>query len=178
SYFGETSNRLLDRLLGEQLEDGGWNCEAERGSVRSSFHTTICVLGGLLEYEKARGATAAVTHARGRAQEDLLERRLFRRLSSGEVINSKWTRFSFPTTWHYDILRGLDYLRGAGVAADERVAEAVELVARRRHQNGRWPLNHAHPDPVHLDMEGGAGKASRWITLRAFRVLDWDSARG
>jgi hypothetical protein len=177
SYFGETSDRLLDRLLGEQLKDGGWNCEAERGSVRSSFHTTICVLEGLLEYEKARGATAAVTDARARAQEYLLERRMFRRLSSGEVIDSNWTRFSFPTTWHYDVLRGLDYLRSAGVEPDERLAEAVGLVAKRRHQNGQWPLHDPHPDAVHLDMEGGAGKPSRWNTLRALRVLDWYSAQ-
>ncbi len=187
SYFGETRDRLLDRLLGEQLVDGGWNCEAERGSVRSSFHTTICVLEGLLEYEKAKGPTAAVTDARVRAQEYLMERRMFRRLSSGEVIKDRkrppvqgrdWTRFSFPTTWHYDVLRGLDYLRSAGVEPDERVAEAVGLVAKRRHQNGRWPLHDPHPDPVHLDMEGGRGKPSRWNTLRALRVLDWYSAQG
>ena len=187
SYFGETRDRLLDRLLGEQLVDGGWNCEAERGSVRSSFHTTICVLEGLLEYEKAKGPTAAVTDARVRAQEYLLERRMFRRLSSGEVIKDRkrppvqgrdWTRFSFPTTWHYDVLRGLDYLRSAGVEPDKRVAEAVGLVAKRRHQNGRWPLHDPHPDPVHLDMEGGAGKPSRWNTLRALRVLNWYSAQG
>jgi hypothetical protein len=177
SYFGETSDRLLDRLLGEQLKDGGWNCDAERGSVRSSFHTTICVLEGLLEYEKARGATAAVTDARARAQEYLLERRMFRRLSSGEVIDSNWTGFSFPTTWHYDVLRGLDYLRSAGVEPDERLAEAVGLVAKGRHQNGQWPLHDPHPDPVHLDMEGGAGKPSRWNTLRALRVLDWYAAQ-
>ena len=173
SYFDESSDRLADRLLGEQLGDGGWNCEAERGSVRSSFHTTICVLEGLLEYEKAKGANAAVTDARARGQEYLLERRMFRRLSSGEVIDSNWTRFCFPPTWHYDILRGLDYLRTAGVQPDERAAEAVELVAKRQHQNGRWPLHKPHPDPVHLDMEGGRGKPSRWNTLRALRVLDW-----
>ncbi len=175
-YFGEASDRLVDRLLGEQLEDGGWNCEAPQ-SRRSSFHTTICVLEGLLAYEKAKSATAVVTEARVRAQEYLLERRMFRSLSSGEVIDRNWTRFSFPTTWHYDVLRGLDYLRSAGVEPDERVAEAVELVAMRRHQNGRWPLQNPHPDPVHFDMEGGKGKASRWNTLRALRVLDWYSAR-
>jgi hypothetical protein len=177
AYFGEISERLLGRLLGEQLADGGWNCEAERGSVRSSFHSTICVLDGLLEYEKARGATAAVTEARTRAHEYLLERRLFRRLSSGEVIDSRWTRFAFPTTWHYDVLRGLDYFRNAGVAPDERMAEAVALVEKRRHQNGRWPLAAPHADPVDLDMEGGKGSPSRWNTLRALRVLDWYSAQ-
>jgi len=173
SYFGESSDRLVDRLLGEQLKDGGWNCEAERGSVRSSFHTTICVLEGLLEYEKAKGANAAVTNARARAHEYLLERRMFRRLSTGKVIDPSWTRFSFPTTWHYDVLRGLDYLRGAGVERDERVAEAIGLVLKRQHQNGRWPLHKPHADPIHLDMEGGQGKPSRWNTLRALRVLSW-----
>src|SRR5262249_18544473 len=176
AYFGEASARLVDRLLGEQLEDGGWNCEAERGSVRSSFHTTICVLEGLLECEKANGAAPAVTAARVRAPEDLLDRRMFRRLSTGEVIDRNWTRFSFPTTWHYDVLRGLDYFRSAGVE-DERMAEAVGLVTKRRHQNGRWPRNTPHPDPVHLDMEGGRGTPSRWNTLRASRVLRWYSAR-
>jgi hypothetical protein len=173
SYFGESSDRLVDRLLGEQLKDGGWNCEAERGSVRSSFHTTICVLEGLLEYEKAKGANAAVTNARARAHEYLLERRMFRRLSTGKVIDPSWTRFCFPTTWHYDVLRGLDYLRGAGVECDERVAEAIGLVLKRQQQNGRWPLHKPHADPIHLDMEGGQGKPSRWNTLRALRVLSW-----
>jgi hypothetical protein len=176
-YFRETSDRLLDRLLGEQLKDGGWNCEAERGSVRSSFHTTICVLEGLWEYEQAKGATTAVTDARVRAHEYLLERGMFRKLSSGEVIDHNWTRFSFPTTWHYDVLRGLDYLRSAGVKPDERATEAVGFVAKRQHQNGRWPLHKPHPDPAQLDMEGGAGKPSRWNTLRALRVLDWYSAQ-
>lgn len=174
-YFGEISDRLLDRLLSEQLEDGGWNCEAERGSVRSSFHSTICVLEGLLEYENAKGFTSAVTDARARAHEYLLERRMLRRLSTGEVIDPAWTRLSFPTTWRYDVLRGLDYLRSAGVEPDERIAEAVEIVARKRDQNGQWPLDHTHPDPVGLDMESGAGEPSRWNTLRALRVLDWSS---
>ncbi len=183
AYFGEISDRLLDRLLGEQLADGGWNCEAERGSVRSSFHTTICVLEGLLEVEKARGATAAVTDARVRGQEYMLERRMLRRLSTGEVIhdrkgNHDWTQFAFPPTWHYDVLRGLDYLRAAGVKPDERVAEAVGIVISRRAQDGRWPLHGYHPDPIQLDMEGGEGKPSRWNTLHALRVLDWYSAKG
>jgi len=176
AYFGEASDGLIDRLLSEQLEDGGWNCDAPQ-SQRSSFHSTICVLEGVLAYEKARGATAAVTEARVRAQEYLLERRMFRSLSTGKVIDRKWTRFSFPPTYHYDVLRGLDYLRSAGVEPDGRVDEAVDLVAKKQHQNGRWPLENPHPDRVHFDMEGGAGTSSRWNTLRALRVLDWYSAR-
>ena len=181
-YFGQTSDRLLDRLLSEQLSDGGWNCEAERGSIRSSFHSTICVMEGLLEYEKAKGAMAAVTEARFRAHEYLLERHLFRRLSTGEVIidrkgNHDWTRFSFPTTWHYDLVRGLEYLRIAGVAPDERMTEAIELLTKARHSDGRWPLHEPYPDLVHFAMESGADQPSRWNTLRALRVLDWYSAQ-
>jgi hypothetical protein len=172
AYFGGASDRLVDRLLSEQLEDGGWNCEAPP-SRRSSFHTTICVLEGLLAYEKAKGANPAVTNARLRAQEYLLARQLFRRLSTDEVINRSWLRFSFPPTWHYDVLRGLDYLRSASVEPDERVLEAVDLVAKNQHQNGRWPLQNPHLDQVNFVMEGSAGTASRWNTLRALRVLDW-----
>jgi hypothetical protein len=184
SYFGEASDRLVDRLLTEQLEDGGWNCDAPP-SKRSSFNSTICVLEGLLAYEKATGGPPTVRDARLRGQEYLLERRLFRSLSTGKIINrdrkdpqSNWTRFSFPTRWHYDVLWGLDYLRKAGVRSDERTNEAVDLVATRRHQNGRWPLAKPHEGKVHFDMEGGRGTASRWNTLRALRVLRWYSPQG
>lgn len=175
AYFGEASDRLADRLLHEQLEDGGWNCDAPP-SQRSSFHSTICVLEGLLEYEKAKGATTAVTDARLRGQEYLLERGLFRSLSTGEVIDSDWTQLSFPTRWHYDVLWGLDYLRRAGVEPDQRVAEAIDLVEKKRDGEGRWPLENPHAGTVHFDMEDGAGQSSRWNTLRTLRVLDWSSA--
>jgi len=184
AYFGAASDRLVDRLLGEQLADGGWNCDAPP-SKRSSFNSTICVLEGLWEYEKARGGPSAVRVARLRGQEYLLERRLFRSLSTGKIIErdrkdprSCWTRFSFPTRWHYDVLWGLDFLRKAGVRSDARTDEAVALVARRRHQNGRWPLARSHEGEVHFDMEGARGAASRWNTLRALRVLKWFSAPG
>jgi hypothetical protein len=175
AYFGEASDRLVDRLLHEQLKEGGWNCEAP-ASKRSSFHTTICVLEGLLEYEKAKGATAAVKEARLRGQEYLLERRMFRSLSTGEVINPDWTQFSFPTRWHYDVLWGLDYLRRAGVKADERITEAIDLVDKKRDGDGRWPLENPHAGKVHFDMEDGTGTPSRWNTFHALRVLDWYSA--
>jgi hypothetical protein len=173
AYFGERSDRLVDRLLSEQLADGGWNCEAERGSVRSSFHTTICVLEGLVAFEQAFGATAAVTDARKRAHEYLLERRLLRLLSTGEIINPAWTRFSFPTLWHYDVLRALDYLREAAVQPDARVEEAVAIVVERRQADGRWLLDVRHRDTLHEELAGTVGAANRWITLRALRVLGW-----
>jgi hypothetical protein len=174
AYFGEPSKRLLDRLLGEQLQDGGWNCEAPKSQC-SSFHSTICVLEGLLEYEKACGRAPAVTKARARAQDYLLQRRMFRSLKTGDVIDRSWTRFQFPPSYHYDVLRGLDYLRSAGVKPDERVAEAIDIVKERRHQNGVWPLNRIDPRRFTFDMEPGVGKRSHWNTLRALRVLKWHS---
>ena len=173
AYFGERSDRLVDRLLGEQLADGGWNCEAERGSVRSSFHTTICVLEGLLAFEHAFGAAATVADARRRAQEYLLDRRLLRRASTGEIINPAWTQFAFPPLWHYDLLRALDYLRAAGVPPDSRVDEAVAIVVERRQQDRRWRLDVRHRNTLHEELAGEVGAPNRWITLRALRVLDW-----
>ena len=172
TYFKEPNDALAKQLLGEQLEDGGWNCEAPK-SQRSSFHTTICVLEGLLEYERAGRRSAAITKARKRAEEYLLERRMFRSRRSGDVIEKRWLRFSFPMFWHYDVLRGLDYLRSAGHKPDSRVREAIEVVMERRHQNGRWPMNLLHPEYIPLEMETEVGRASRWNSLRALRVLRW-----
>jgi hypothetical protein len=171
AYFGEPCNVVLERLLGEQLEDGGWNCAAPP-SVRSSFHSTICVLEGLLEYERAKGAAPALTVARVRGEAYLLERRMFRKRSSGEVINRDWTRFSFPPGYHYDVLRGLDYLRSAGVEPDDRVAEATLLVQKSRRRDGRW-LSHPHADALDFELAERADEPSRWNTLRALRVLRW-----
>jgi hypothetical protein len=182
AYFGQDIQRIIDLLLDEQLPDGGWNCEAANGSTRSSFHTTICVLEALLEHELRGGANSKVTEARLRGQEYLLERRLFRRLSTGEVIEDRkardvsWTRFAFPTWWHYDVLRGLEYLRRAGVVPDERVAEAIALVASKRDSDGRWPLETRHPGQMPVEIDEGEGRPSRWNTLRALRVLNWYSA--
>jgi hypothetical protein len=177
AYFGERSDRLVDRLLSEQLADGGWNCEAERGSVRSSFHTTICVLEGLLAFENAFGATSLVTDARNRAHEYLLERHLLRRLSTGEIIDHTWRLFAFPPLWHYDVLRALDYLRGAGVPPDVRVEEALATVLERRQSDGRWLLDVRHHDTLYEEFAGLVGTPNRWITLRALRVLDWYARR-
>jgi hypothetical protein len=183
AYFGQDVRGLVDRLLGEQLSDGGWNCEAPDNSMRSSFNTTICVLEALLEHERATGGSPEVTEARLRGQEYLLERRLFRRRSTGEVIErdrksgALWTHFAFPTWWHYDVLRGLEYLRSAGARPDERVDEAIELVASKCDSNGRWPLETRYPGVMPIEIDEGEGRPSRWNTLRALRVLDWYSAR-
>jgi hypothetical protein len=172
AHFGLDVAPIVERVLGERLADGGWNCEAENGSVRSSFHTTIDVLDGLLEFERTTGGSAAVREARLSGEEYLLERSLFRRKSNGEVADPAFLEFAFPYYWRYDVLRALDYFRGAGADRDPRMAEAVEVVRSKQQPDGRWLLDRIYPGRVYFDLEQ-AGAPSRWNTLRALRVLDW-----
>lgn len=171
AYFRQDVDVIVDRLLGEQCADGGWNCEVETGSTRGSFHTTVCVLEGLLEYERAGGNH--VRQARERGQEYLLSRGLFRRLTTGDIVDETFTRFAFPPGYHYDVLRGADFLRSAGAAADERVGEAIELIRLRGDGYGRWPLEGTDADLPDIGMGETVGRPSRWNTLRALRVLRW-----
>jgi hypothetical protein len=173
AYFGEDVERIVDRLLEDTLGDGGWNCWAEDGATVSDFNTTICVLEGLNEWELARGPSAVVTAARRRGEEYLLGRGLFRRASTGEIIDPRFTMFSYPTRWHYDVLRALDYLRSTGQPADERCGMALDLVVAKRDDEGVWLLENTHQGPVHFRMERPDGSPSRWNTLRALRVLRW-----
>jgi hypothetical protein len=176
-YFGRPSESLARRLINEQLDDGGWNCEAPT-SVRSSFHTTICVLEGLLEYERAVGSKPEISASRRRGEEYLLERSLFRRLSTGEVANPEFLELAFPPRYHYDILRALDYFRDAGVEPDARMSEAVLIVESRQQADGRWLLERAYDEALALPFGESVGEPSRWITLRALRVLRWYEQRG
>jgi hypothetical protein len=177
AYFWQDVTSLIDRLLTEQLEDGGWNCETENGSVRSSFNTTICVLEALLAYDQASGARDDVTAARVRGERYLLDRQLFKRLSTGEPIlidrkrGNDFSQFAFPTWWHYDVLRGLDYLRAASVTPDERIADAIALVRSKQQADDRWLLDVRYPGKMPVDLGETFGQPSRWITLRALRVL-------
>lgn len=178
TYFGQDMQPVVERLLGEQMDDGGWNCEQEHGSIRGSADTTINVLEGLLEFERATGGSAEITAARRRGEAFLLDRHLLRRLSTGVVMDEEFARLHFPTRWHYDYLRALDYLRDAAIEPDERVDEAIELLRSRRDAVGRWSIEHVYPGEVDVAMEDGAGHSSRWITLKAMRVLRWyDEAR-
>jgi hypothetical protein len=174
-YFGQDIDGIVERLLGDQFEDGGWNCWAQygSGSLHSSYHSTINVLEGLSAYERATGGSTASIAARRRGEEYLLERNLFRRKSTGEVVNPDWLRFSFPTRWHYDVLRALDYFRMAGDPPDPRMDEAVQVLRSKRQPDGTWLLENTHPGDVHFALEDGDGLPSRWNTLRALRVLSW-----
>lgn len=177
SYFGVDVSPIVERLLGERLEDGGWNCERANGSLRSSFHTTINVLEGLLEYERATGGTARSREARRSGEEYLLKRNLFRRLSTGEPADERFLSFLHPSRWRHDVLRALDYFRAAalltGAAPDPRLAEAVELVRARRQPDGTWPLDWSLKGRIWFEVDDGPGKPSRWVTLKAMRVLKW-----
>ncbi|GAC1640495.1 MAG: hypothetical protein NVS9B14_22020 [Candidatus Acidiferrum sp.] len=176
-YFGRPTKSLALRLQSEQLEDGGWNCEAPK-SKRSSFHTTICVLEGLLEYERAVGGAPEIAMARRRGEEFLLQRALFRRLSTGEVANPEFLKLKFPPRYEYNVLRALDYFRAAGAERDPRMKEAVHFVESRRQEDGRWLLDGTHDESLAVPLGESVGEPSRWITLRALRVLRWYGRRG
>jgi len=187
AYFGQDISIIIDRLLTEQLSDGGWNCEAENGATRSSFNTTICVLEAFLEYELQSSYRPDVTESRLKGEKYLLERRLFKRKSTGEVVvidrkdgsgseqHPAFTRFAFPAWWHYDVLRGLEYFRHAN-RYDERLSDAIDLLKSKQDSNGRWLLDIQYPGEMPLEMDNGVGQASRWNTLRVLRVLKWYSA--
>lgn len=176
-YFGVNMDGVVTRLLSEQLNDGGWNCEAENGSVHSSFATTINVLEGLLAHERATGGSAESIDARRRGEEYLLERRLFRRKSTGEIVNPAWLQFSFPIRWQYDVLRALEYFRLVGDVKDPRMREAIDVLRSKEQPDGTWLLENTHPGKTHFALEDGDGKPSRWNTLRALRVLRWNDLK-
>jgi hypothetical protein len=173
AYFGQDVDGVVARLLDEQLDDGGWNCWAPYGSRRSSFATTINVLEGLLAHEQSTGGSAETVAARRRGDEYLLERGLFRRKSTAEIVEPDWLQFSFPTRWHYDVLRALEYFRSSGDDPDPRLDEAIELLRSKEQPDGCWLLEHTHPGEVHFVLEDGDDQPSRWNTLRALRVLRW-----
>jgi len=177
AYFGRTVESLVQRLLAEQLEDGGWNCEAPK-STRSSFHTTICVLEGLLAFERAVGPAPKVTSARRKGEEYLLNRVLYRRLSNGEIVDSRFLEFAFPPRYHYDVLRALDYFRATGSLRDARMADAVRVIRSKQQPDGRWRLDAKYDESLAVALDEAVHEPSRWNTLRALRVLRWyESAR-
>ncbi|MCT7374995.1 squalene cyclase [Chelativorans salis] len=177
AYFGVDVSPIVGRLVGERQDDGGWNCERCNGSVRSSFDSTINVLEGLLEYERATGGTPASRKARRSGEEYLLRRKLFRRLTTGEPADERFLSFLHPNRWRYDILRALDYFRSAampsGADPDPRLGEAIDHIRSRRLEDGTWPLDWRPKGRVWFEVDDGPDKPSRWVTLRAMRVLRW-----
>jgi hypothetical protein len=178
-YFKVTDtriDRLVEDILDNQMPDGGWNCSArkDRGVTHSSLHTTINVLEGLRTCIEAGTAPHLenILIAEQRALEFMLEHKLFKSHKTGEIINIHFTELSYPSRWHYDFLRGLDYFQRAGAAHDIRLQDAIELLVKKRRKDHTWPVQHRHPALSFFDMEKTGGP-SRWNTLRALRVLRW-----
>jgi hypothetical protein len=173
--------RFADHLLGEQMADGGWNCRFRRGAQHASMNTTILALEALVRYERHRARKAkkltAVRDAQRRGQEFLLVHHLYRSHRTGEVIQPNFVRLAFPPQWHFDALRALDHFRDSGAPRDPRLADGIDLLRSKRHDDGRWALEHRYGGRYWFQMET-IGQPSRWNTLRALRVLDWWEGAG
>lgn len=170
-YYGVPVDGVVERLLGERMADGGWNCEQERGSVRSSFDTTIAVVEAMAAQERVTD-DPRVHEARLGGEAYLLERGLLRRRSTGEVVDEDYLRLAFPPRWHYDVLRALEHFRAVGATPDERMREAIGVVRGKRQGDGTWPLDVRWGGDARID-HGAVGEPNRWITLQALRVLRW-----
>jgi hypothetical protein len=172
AYVGRADPALAARLCGEPLADGGWNCDAPK-SVRGSYHSTICVLEGLLAYERASGGAPEVAAVRRRGEAYLLDRGLFRRRATGALAAPGFLELAFPPRYHYDVLRGLEHLRESGASPDPRAADAIRILEDKRQPDGTWLLEATYPDGVAVALGETVGAPSRWNTLRALRVLRW-----
>ena len=177
SYFRledqHTIRNLLQYLLGQQLDDGGWNCQSYDGDTHSSFHSTIIVLEGLLECIRSAGAhNGDAQRSCQRGREFFLRHRLYRSHRTGEIVKPVFTRFSFPPRWHHDVLRTLDHFQSSEAPFDSRLEDPIAVVRQKQRKDRRFPLQNNHPGRVHFQMEK-PGKPSRWNTLRALRVLKW-----
>ncbi|WP_318779203.1 MULTISPECIES: hypothetical protein [unclassified Arthrobacter] len=176
TYLDIDVDQVVQRLMADQLPDGGWNCWAESPSAPGSFASTLDVVDALLRWERLTGGSDEVRRARQKGEEYLLQRGLFRSLRTREVVNLRWLQFSYPPRWHYDLLKATSYFALRGGPADPRLAEAIDLVRAKRQPDGRWPLENTHPGAVHFRFEEPDGTPSRWNTLRALRLLRWYDA--
>jgi hypothetical protein len=176
SYFGTKEDNLksiVDFLLSEHMEDGGFNCNSNwKGAIHSSMHSTISVLEGILEYAKNgnRYRLIELQESADKARTFLLRHKLFRSDRTGNIIDKKMLMLSYPSRWKYDILRALDYFQFAGINYDPRMQDALDIVKTKRRKDTKWPVQAKHPGQTHFEMEKTGGP-SRWNTLRAMRVL-------
>lgn len=171
----ELLKSVVDFLLCEKMNDGGFNCQSNRkGAIHSSLHSTLSVLEGILEYENNgyNYRIAELKEAKQSSQEFILLHRLFRSDKTREIINPNFLKISYPPRWYYDILKAMDYFQFASVTYDNRMEEAIEIIKSKRNKDGLWKLPANHPGQRHFDMEK-PGEPSRWNTLRALRVLKY-----
>jgi hypothetical protein len=172
-YPDERIHAIAAYLTGQQMPDGGWNCESYKGATHSSFHTTMLALEGLYEYQCAHPEKKRqIAPVRERGHEFLLSHRLYKSHRTGRVFDEAMTRMTFPHRWRYEFIRALDYFRACNAPRDERMSDAIELLQKKQKQDGRWLLNSGMSGRKYFDLET-AGQPSRWNTLRALRVLNW-----
>lgn len=172
-YPDERIHNVAEYVINQQMQDGGWNCQAPKGATHSSFHTTISALEGLYEYECLFPEKKKhISKIRARGHVFLFAHRLYKSHRTGEVFDSKMTTMPFPPRWRYDFLRALDYFRACDAPRDQRLSDAIELLQKKQGKDGRWNLNTGLSGRKFFDMEK-AGQPSRWNTLRAMRVLNW-----
>jgi hypothetical protein len=176
-WLGANITGIVDWFVEHRLADGGWNCEWVEGSTRSSFHSTLNALKGLLDYDAATGGTDATRAARHSGEEYLLTRGLFRRLSTGRPVAPWVDRFRYPMRWSYTVLNAAEYFRQrslfAGTAPDPRMADAIALIRAARRPDGTWIQTDVLPGRVWFDVDVPEGEPSKWLTLSGIRVLDW-----
>lgn len=177
AWLGVQVTGLADWFISHQLPDGGWNCEWVSGAQVSSFHSTLNALKGLLAYEQYTGGSAATRRARRRGAEYLLQRALFKRLSSAEPVADWVYTFCYPERWAYSILNAADHFRAAaghdGVRPDPRMAAAIEIIRTHRQADGTWLQARRHPGREWFEVDVPAGEPSKWLTTFALRTLAW-----
>ncbi|AJT41060.1 hypothetical protein [Psychromicrobium lacuslunae] len=177
AWLGADVSGLATWFIEHQLTDGGWNCEWVTGATRSSFHSTLNSLSGILYYQAKHADADELSVTRHAAEEYLLQRSLLYRLGSGEMVGPWVARFAYPFRWFYSALRAVDYFRTAalhdGIAADPRLSEAIDLVRQAQQPDGRWLQEWRHPGRVWFDVDVPPGEPSKWLTFYALRVLQW-----
>jgi hypothetical protein len=182
AWLGADVTGIARWFLDHRMADGGWNCEWVDGSTRSSFHSTLNSLKGLLYYEAATGGSDGLRAARRAGEEYLLQRRLLRTLSTGELVGPWVTHFAYPFRSFYSALNAADYFRAAtlydaalpdGARPDPRLADAIGVIRAARRPDGTWLQERRHAGRVWFEVDVAPGEPSKGLTFFGTRVLAW-----
>jgi hypothetical protein len=84
--------------------------------------------------------------------------------------SGNWWKFGFPVFYVTDMLQNVEALVRLGYGSDPRLTNALEYIASKRDQNGRWSLEYSYTDKTWVDF-GAKKEPNKWVTLRAARVL-------
>jgi hypothetical protein len=173
---------LVDRLIGWQWPDGGWNCDKRLDARSSSFQETVIPARGLWAYGTRHGHEPAI-RAADRAAELLLSRRLLWRRHDGRLIDPDWggrpDRIHYPIQF-FDVLFCLQVMAEMGRLGDPRCADALAMLESKRLPDGGFPLElrtAATSDRVvargtFADWgPGGRAHANPLVSLAALEVL-------